>query len=148
MKSFRLIGVLMVTIATMAMLVGCGSSTLTGPLTGNDTAPPAAPDNVTLTYDAQGQPIITWAPSASGNVKGYEVYLYSPSPDRASAYVLMDDPNSVDTQFLLPPNAAGTDLIFRVQAINQSGARSALSAAVIEVANSHPDGGEGVFNTE
>ena len=144
MKSFRSIGSLMLTIATMAILAGCGSSTLTGPVT--DTAPPAAPGIVTLTHDAQGRLAITWDLSPSATVKGYDVYMYSPSPERASAWVLLDDPTPADNQFVLPDGPAATT--YRVTCVSQSGAHSALSSPVTVVSNPSSGGGLGVYATE
>jgi hypothetical protein len=144
--SFRKIGLPFVTIATMAMLAGCGgTSTLTGPLTA-DTAAPPAPANVTLSHDAQGRPAIMWDLSASSSVTGYEVYMYSPSPERASAYVLLDDPNPADNEFVLPDGADAT--VYRVMAVTQSGTRSAMSAPVTVVANPSGGGGIGAISIE
>jgi len=72
--------------------------------------------------------------------------MYSPSPERASAWVLLDDPTPADNQFVLPDGPDATT--YRVTSVSQSGAHSAFSSPVTVVSNPSSGGGLGVYTTE
>ena len=142
MKVSRLISLPLVGFATMAMLSGCGNSAApTGLDTGLDTTPPPAPLHVVRSNDDQGRPVLSWDASAAPDVASYGVYIYSPSPDRADAYLLVDD--ATDNNYVLPTATSIGTVTYRVRAVDTSGNKSAYSAAAtFEVA---PAGGGGDF---
>ena len=143
MKSLRLISLPLAAFAVMAMLTGCGDTvnpTALGP--GLDTTPPPAPASVTLSGDEMGRPVLTWEASAAPDVVGYQVYVYSPSPERDNAYVLADDPDTSDNTFLLPSVASDTEAVYRVRAVDAAGNKSAFSAAATIVISAPGGGGD------
>ncbi len=73
---------------------------------------------------------LVWQASASANVTGYEIYMYSPDPTRDNSYVLIGETRGATTQYLLPFADAGTVQYFRVKAVTSTGARSAASSTV------------------
>jgi hypothetical protein len=141
-KSLRLIGLPLAAFATMAMLAGCGNTASPTALgSGLDTTPPPAPASLTLSQDGMGHPLLTWDASAAPDVVGYRVYLYSPSPERDNSYVIADDPDAADSQFLLPIEGGAIQAIYRVRAVDAAGNTSAFSApATISI---HSGGGGG-----
>lgn len=132
MKILRLISLPLATLATTAMLTGCGSTASpTAPGGALDTTPPPAPASVMTSWHASGTARIIWDPSAAPDVAGYQVYVYSPSPDRDNAYILADDPNSIDTSFSVPTVHGDAQSVYRVRAVDVSGNHSAFSASVV-----------------
>ena len=86
-RKLVLLGIL-VTAALGLVVVGCGgkSGSVTAPLV--DEQPLPAPEAITATVDvATGDIALSWLPLASASVAGYNVYAYSPSATRESAYV-------------------------------------------------------------
>ena len=131
MKSLRLINVPLVAFAMLATLSGCGDTTSpTAVETSLDTTPPPAPAGMSISYDAAGPKLLTWDPSAAADVIGYQVYVYSPSPERDNAYVLASDPDGSDTSFQVPHVDGNADVVYRVRAVDASGNASAFSAPV------------------
>lgn len=144
MKSFRLISLPLAAFAMMAMLTGCGNiANPTGLGSSLDTTPPPAPASVFASYDATGPANLLWEASAAPDVIGYQVYVYSPSPDRDNAYVLADDPDNSDTSFLIPSVSGDAEVHYRVRAVDASGNTSAFSAAAT-VHFQAPSGGGGI----
>lgn len=130
MKVSRLISLPLAGIAALAMLSGCGNSAApTGLDSGLDTTPPPAPLHVTRSHDAQGRPTLAWDASAAPDVVGYDVYIYSPSPDRDSAWLLVTDSDSADNSYLLPTATSTETVTYRVRAIDGAGNKSAYSAS-------------------
>ena len=109
-------------------LVGCGSespSSITGP---DDTSPPQAPANVSSHFDdATGRDWLTWDPSASANVTGYEVH-YSDSPSGID--INLGSVEASEHEYVLPPVAEPTTQWYRLRAINNNGVPSAFTAPV------------------
>ena len=129
MKSLRMFGLPLAALAATLVLAGCGDSqapTAAGP--SFDTTPPPAPAHLTLSHDATARPALTWQPSAAADVIGYKVYVYSPSPERDNAYMLIGDSMVTESMFSFADsvNAAG---IYRVRAVDAAGNVSAFSAA-------------------
>ncbi len=117
--------------ATLAFLAGCSSNS-NGPTAADiptDNSAPSAPvvlgssRNVT-----DGTDVLTWQPSASANVTGYEVYMYSPDPARDNSYELLGVTRGPISQFQLPAADDGAVQYFRVKAVSSTGVRSAASA--------------------
>lgn len=131
MTSLRTFGALLAAFATIAMLAGCNDSTSPTALGSNlDSTAPPAPSGLTLNHDALGRRTFTWDASTAPDVAGYQVYLYSPSPERDNAYLIVNDENSSDTSFLLPTWDDLLTPIYRVRAVDLAGNKSSLSAAV------------------
>lgn len=109
-------------------LLGCGSdspSSITGP---DDTSPPQAPANVSSHFDeATGRDWLTWTPSASANVMGYEVH-YSDSPSGID--VNLGSVEASEHEYVLPPVGEPTTQWYRLRAINSNGVPSAFTAPV------------------
>lgn len=144
MKCSTLISLPLAAFATMAMLSGCGDTA--NPLAVDstfDTTPPPAPTNMMLSHDSNGIEVLTWDPSAAADVVGYQVYLYSPSPERDNAYVLADDPNAGDNNYPLPSVSAATEAVYRVRAVDAAGNMSAFSSPASVVLNPAGGGGGG-----
>ncbi len=140
MKVCTLISLPLAAFATMAMLSGCGDTA--NPLAAGpdfDTTPPPAPASVAVAHDVAGHPHLTWEASAAPDVVGYLVYVYSPSPERDNAYVLVADPDNTDNTFQLSGDACTTQGVYRVRAVDAAGNTSAFSAP----ATNFPTGGGG-----
>jgi uncharacterized protein YceK len=138
----RMIRLPLAGVATLAMLSGCGSTASpTEPGPGLDTTPPPAPTHLVYSHDAQGRPVLAWDASAAPDVASYDVYVYSPAPDRDSAYLLIT--SDANNNYVLPTVSTATEATYRVRAVDTSGNKSAFSAAV-EIITA-PAGGGGDF---
>jgi hypothetical protein len=129
-------------IAVTAMLAGCANAP-TEAVPSLDTTPPPAPANLSASRDSFDHQILTWEPSAAADVTGYQVYVYSPSPERDNAYLLVDDPDSGDNSYQLPSVTVATEAFYRVRALDASGNRSAFSAAAPVTITPSASGGAG-----
>jgi hypothetical protein len=120
-KSLKYIVLTLVAFTFAAMLTGCGKdSTPTG--LSLDQTNPAAPAQVSLVREeGSGDAILVWTASASPNVASYEVFRYSPSPDRDNAYVLADQVDAALTSFDLPVCTELTTFHYRVRAVSDNG---------------------------
>jgi fibronectin type 3 domain-containing protein len=124
------------------MLSGCGSTAApTDPVVGLDTTPPPAPTHLTYSHDAQGNAVLVWDASAAPDVASYDVYVYSPSPDRDSAYLLVS--TDANNNYVLPTVSTTTETTYRVRAVDTSGNKSAFSASADII--TAPAGGGGDF---
>ena len=131
MKFLRLISLPLSAFAVMATLTGCGDTANPTGLTSDiDTTPPPAPASVFTSYEASGLVKLVWDASVAPDVIGYQVYVYSPSPERDNAYVLAEDPDGSDTSFKVPSISGDGQAVYRVRAVDASGNHSAFSAAV------------------
>jgi hypothetical protein len=109
------------------LLAGCGSDGgPTAVTTSLDSTPPQAPTGLVQTTGSGGSPVLRWTPNAEADLDGYEVYKYSPAPDRDNAYVMV---GSVDGTPEYPLTGIGTSW-YRVRALDRSGNRSAASSAL------------------
>lgn len=126
----RLISLPLAGFAAMAALTGCGdTANPTGLSSDVDTTPPPAPSSVYASYEGNGARLI-WDASAAADVIGYQVYVYSPSPERDNAYVLADDADGSDTRFDVPGLEGDAQAVYRVRAVDASGNTSPFSASV------------------
>ena len=129
MKSSRHIVPMVVALTLAAMLSGCSKKSSPTGLDSLDQAPPATPTQITAEMDAStGNAVLEWTPSSSANVAGYEVYQYSPSPDRESAYVLVGETDAAITRYALPWTYEPTTLYYRLRAVSSTGVKSEWSA--------------------
>jgi hypothetical protein len=109
---------------------GCGSDAAPTAATPTfDSAPPAAPDEVMWSSDA-GITTVSWNPSAAPDVAGYQVFLYAPSPERESAWLLIAELPSTVTDYALSPVSGHATQYYRVRAVDGSGDHSAMSNRV------------------
>ncbi len=138
-------------LAVIAMLAGCGD-------TGNpfapstsylDTTPPPAPENLSLSNDASGHPILVWDASPAPDVFGYQVYVYSSVPGGGNDFVPADDAVSVNPIFRLPSVIESVESAYRVRAVDGAGNWSAFSAtANILIPAPSGSGGKDPYETE
>ncbi len=129
MKFFRSIRLPLAGLAAIAVLSGCGDNgNPVAPSPQLDTTPPPAPQNLTLSTDATGHPVLVWTESAAPDVFGYQVYVYSAAPG-GGGYVPADDVISVNNSFQLPSLTTSLDASYRVRAVDVAGNWSAFSAA-------------------
>ena len=146
MKPSRLLLSTLVVLSLAALLSGCGQNTTPTGVTTLDETAPAAPTEITkVASDAFPGGILTWQPSTSAGVAGYDVYQYLPDPTREDAYVLVAQTDASTTQYPLPLYYEVQTLYFRVKAVSGAGVKSGWSeTAAIEVGlQVFPDGGTG-----
>jgi len=128
-KSIRQVVPMLVALALAATLSGCSKDpapTAPGSL---DQAPPAAPTRLSAELEASTySPVLEWAPSTSPNVAGYEIYLYSPSPERESAYVLVAQTDAATTRYPVPWSYVRTSQYYRLRAVSTTAVKSEWSA--------------------
>lgn len=123
---FRL---LIVALASLAMLSGCGKSTDSVRVDPIDTSTPATP--VGLHYVANeydGTRYVEWNAVGAGDLGGYQVYEYNPDPDRDNAYEMIGQVLNSANRYQLPDRPVGTTLTVRVASFNNGGKTSAMSA--------------------
>ena len=143
MKSSRLVISTLVALALAAMLSGCGKNATPTGVNPIDEAPPAAPSQITSDMD----PVTTlgrleWTPSASANVASYQIYQYSPSPTRESAYVLVGETNSATTHYDLAWSYTPATLHYRLRAVSGTGVMSEWSALATVTVGPSPAGSD------
>lgn len=147
MKSFRHIVPALAALTLAALLVGCSKKSTPTGVTPLDETPPAPPTHVMGMPDlANGCVLLQWAPSTSPNVRGYEVFFYSPSPDRENAWVVITETDADVTQYPLPNVTETTVEYYRVRAVTPSGKHSEWSAVTmitLEPMGGSTDNGEG-----
>jgi len=106
----------LVSLAAVALLSGCGKSTSPTGVTSNnlDTTPPPTPDGMTVVVDSNsGRQQLVWSPSSAADLARYQVYIYSPDPSRDHSFVLARGrPGSVgeSQRALVPLPGAGPSL--------------------------------------
>ena len=129
--SLRRAAVAIALFASLVALAGCGSNsdTPTSVNTPTDSSAPAAPIVTGVVYDGSlDTDVLNWSPSASPDVVGYEVYMYSPDPTRDNSYVQLG--RTIGTTGLALPPANGGTQYFRVKALSSSGTASTPSATL------------------
>lgn len=120
---------LLVMVASIVALAGCGKSTdSTSPVTPLDGTPPPAPDGISLITSTDAN-ALTWSPSSAPDVAMYQVYQYSPDPSRDSAYLLIGSTSA--SSLTLPRMNDAQDSYYKVRAVDQAGNSSAYSAATL-----------------
>jgi len=124
-KSLRHIVPMLATLALALILSGCGNDSTPTGVNPIDDTPPAAPAQVGVSSDpVTGNYILEWTASTSPGVTGYQVFLYSPSPDRDNAYQLVFESDENGLLYPLPRVSMETEQIYRVRAVSTSGTRS------------------------
>ena len=125
---------ILLSLAVVALLASCGK-TNDAPLapespTLDDTAPPA-PQGLSVRTDPMVPGgTLTWLDSSAGDVARYEVFEYSPSPDRDNAFVLAHTTDTAVTSWTLPATTTPTDKYFRVRAIDTNGNMGSMSSTI------------------
>ena len=124
---FRL---LIVALASVAILSGCGKSTDSVRVDpGLDTSPMSTPVGLHyVAHEYTGNRYIEWSPVANGSLAGYHVYQYLPAPDRDNSYEMIGEVINPAVRFQLPEGPVGTTLTVRVTSVSSSGKTSAMSA--------------------
>ena len=141
MKSLRQLFPVLVVLTLAVVLSGCSKNSTPTGLNSLDQAPPAAPTQISADLDASTSTgVLQWTPSSSANVTGYQVYQYSPSPQRESSYVLAAETDANTTHYSLPAAYAPATLYYRLRAVSSTGAMSAWSA-IVAVTVGPPQGG-------
>lgn len=123
-------------VALVVLLAASGCSSDKGttapviPPNTEDTAPPLAPAGLnTPKVDGHGF-LLVWEPNTEPDLQGYRVYVYQPSPDRESAYVLWNPDALISrARFVCDAGTSEGDLWVRVTALDASGNESAFSPA-------------------
>lgn len=142
MKSSKYVLPMVVALTLAAMLGGCSKSSSPTGLDSLDQAPPSAPTQITAEVDAStSNAVVEWVPSPSANVAGCEVYQYSPSPERESAYVLVATTDANTTRYYnVQPMHKPTTLYYRLRTVSATGVKSEWSTLVqVAVGPSLPD---------
>ncbi len=143
MKSLRLTLPSLSAIAIAVLLSSCGNDSTPTGVAPVDSAPPAAPTALGVDTDqGTGAQSLTWEPSTSPSVTGYQVFVYSPSPARDNAYVLMGATTASTTTFPLPAVAIAGIQFYRVRAVSGS-VNSTLSNALEATLQPPSGGGDG-----
>jgi hypothetical protein len=75
--------------------------------------------------------VLTWSPNVEPDLVGYNIYLYSPSPERPESYVKYNDDLISISEFRQGKLKPNTEMIFRLTAIDQSGNESGYSSLIL-----------------
>ncbi|MGH7730625.1 MAG: hypothetical protein ACRENJ_05165 [Candidatus Eiseniibacteriota bacterium] len=143
MKFSRSIRLSTAGLAAIAVLSGCGDSgNLVAP-SQLDTTPPPAPQNLTVSDNASGYPVLNWTDSPATDLASYQVYVYAPVAGGGNDFVAAG--SVVDNSFLLPIVSTTVQASYRVRAVDTSGNGSAFSAtaSILISPSSAPGGGQG-----
>jgi hypothetical protein len=146
-KSPKHIVPMLVLLTLAVMLSGCSKNTTpTGldrvtTVPALDQAPPALPSQIVGEWDSgAGRTALEWTPSSSANVASYQVYQYSPNPDRETAYLLVAETNATTTSYLLPLTPHET-CYYRLRVTSTAGVQSGWSTPLPVVLGA-PQGGD------
>lgn len=124
----------LLSVAAVAVLCGCGKTSEpvaleNSPATLDETAPPA-PQTLSVNDDGSGGGSLVWSSSAAPDVAGYQVWAYSPDPNRDNSYVQVWTTTGLETNYTIDGSGESTTRYFRVAAVDGSGNRSSLSAPI------------------
>ena len=116
-------------LSLVPLINGCSEQATTspGPVSLQDTSPPAPP----VCLDSQGRETgitLKWSPNVEPDLIGYNVYLYSPNPDRNESFLKLNDGPISNTEFRRNNLTPNTDMFFRLTAVDQSGNESGFSS--------------------
>lgn len=129
MKFFRSIRLPLAGLAAIAVLSGCGDNgNPVAPSPQLDTTPPPAPENLTLSSDASGHPVLVWTESAAADLAGYRVYLRSDVTGGPFVYVEVDNAILTNNYYRLPSVTSSIAASYRVRSVDTSGNKSPFSA--------------------
>lgn len=125
----KLSRILIVSIAAIALVSGCGDSgSPTGPGANLDTTPPPAPTSLAVTMDElTGIGYVDWAASAAADLAGYEVWA---AENGTGTFTQVGRLGADATRYLSPPVERTTQMEYRVRAFDLTGNRSAYSSTV------------------
>jgi len=115
-----------------ALLVGGCSEQATTPaqVTSQDTSPPAPPVGLDVLPRNSGL-VLNWSPNVEPDLVGYNVYLYSPSPERPESYVRFNNQPISATEFRHGKLRPNQQMIFRLTAVDLSGNESGFSSMIV-----------------
>lgn len=119
---------LTIAIAALAV-VGCSSDETSAPLRTNplDEVPPLAPANVAVAKEYTTKFLLDWDSNSEPDLAGYRVYLYSPDPERAESYLMVNSQGLLSRSEMILAGESGKTYIFRVTAVDQFGNEGAWS---------------------
>ena len=113
------------------LINGCSEQATTpAQISPQDTSPPAPPVGLDFLSRSSGL-VLNWSPNVEPDLVGYNVYLYSPSPERPESYVKFNgDPLSA-TEFRHGKLRPNQQMIFRLTAVDLSGNESGFSSMIV-----------------
>ena len=94
------------------------------------------------TLDGSNHAVLQWTANSESDLSAYQVYQYSPDPTRDNAYALVATVPATQTSWPLPYAPAPTTTYVKLCALDQSGNRSAESAALEVTLQKAPAGTE------
>jgi len=124
---FRL---LIVALASIAVLSGCGNSS--DPVRVDlDNSAPGVPSGLRVYNDEFSQTRwVEWNAVSAADLAGYQVYRYNPNPMTESSYEMVAEVATPQTRYLLPTIEPGNTVTVRVRAVNNGGKQSAYSEPI------------------
>jgi hypothetical protein len=132
-KPIRLVSSALLMSALVFTLASCGkSSSVVAPAGVTlDTTPPAAPTNLSGSYDdVASRDYLNWTGSTSSDVASYQVWQYDSDPASGSPTGrLIATAGATDESVALPPTSDDGTHWFRVRAVDGAGNQSAYSVA-------------------
>jgi hypothetical protein len=128
----------LVLLVTLAMLAGCGTNSGQPAGPELDTTAPSSPATVVAAVDhGTGDVTISWAPSSSPDLAGYEVE----SATGSGAYAPAAELPSTATEWTLPPVEGRAREWYRVRAVDTSANAGPWSRAIEVVRGQYNGGG-------
>ena len=121
----------LLTVAALAVVLGgCGTgSDPVAPAPVLDSAPPQAPTGLAQDLNVSNVRVLEWSANSEPDLAGYQIYQYSPDPSRDNAFVLVATVAAGTNEWPLPVVDDVQITWIRMRALDQSGNRSAESAA-------------------
>ena len=101
------------------------------PSSGYDEYPPATPTGLEVVKANPTAFKLEWDANSEGDLAGYRVYLYDPSPYRGNSYVCAHGGNALparQTWFAYTDDIAAGEYFFRVAAVDSDGNESVASS--------------------
>ena len=84
-------------------------------------SPPAKPNNLTATVNADGHIVLSWTAPNDDSITGYQILRRRPGEGESALLVYVADTESTATTFTDTGVAAGVKHVYRVKAINAAG---------------------------
>jgi len=124
-----LLAVLAVTLA-----VGCSDETTTAvnrPDDTTDTQPPLSPAFDEWSAKDGGPLELAWSENVEADFAGYNIYRYSPDPERLQSYVKITMMPLTVNEYTVVDAQAGVYEYYRVSSVDTNGNESAMSSPVM-----------------
>jgi hypothetical protein len=117
----------LVLLAGIVLFPGCGSDKSTQVSVLPDDAPPLTPTGLSSQVEQGSAIAVTWSPNTESDLAGYRVYLYDPSPQRDTSYVLQNPDALLTSERWLSAMEPNQVIWVRVTAVDANGNESATS---------------------